>query len=44
VGDALVLTPVSKIQAVYQNGLESFSSDFMADGRPEQIPTKREGL
>ena len=44
VGDALVLTPVSKIQAVYQNGLEGFSSDFMADGRPEQIPTKREGL
>ena len=44
VGDALVLTPVSKIQAVYQNGLESFSSDFMADGRSEQIPTNREGL
>ena len=44
VGDALVLTPVSKIQAVYQNGLDSFSPDFMADGRPEQIPTNREGL
>ena len=44
VGDSLILTPVSKIQDVYQQGLESFSSDFLADGRPEQIPTQREGL
>ena len=44
VGDALVLTPVSKIQSVYQNGLDSFSADFMVDGRPEQIPTNREEL
>lgn len=44
VGDALILTPVSKIQAVYQQGLEGFSADFLADGRPEQIPTLREGL
>ena len=44
VGDALILTPVNKIQAVYQQGLESFSADFLSDGRPEQIPTQREGL
>ena len=44
VGDSLIVTPVSKIQDVYQQGLESFSSDFLADGRPEQIPTQREGL
>ncbi|MBR4134782.1 MAG: AbrB/MazE/SpoVT family DNA-binding domain-containing protein [Bacteroidales bacterium] len=44
VGDALVLTPVSKIQSVYQNGLDSFSADFMVDGRPDQIPTNREEL
>jgi len=44
VGDALILTPVSKIQSVYQSGLEGFSSDFMAEGRPVQIPTNREGL
>ena len=44
VGDALVLTPVSKIQSVYQNGLDSFSADFMVDGRPEQIPTNLEEL
>ena len=44
VGDALILTPVNKIQAVYQQGLESFSADFLSNGRPEQNPTYREGL
>ncbi len=44
VGDALILAPVSKIKAVYQQGLEGFSTDFLAGGRPEQTSTRREGL
>jgi len=44
VGDALILMPVSRAQAVYQHGLESFTSDFLAEGRPEQHSTVREEL
>ena len=44
VGDAVILTPISKAQDVYRQGISGFSVDFLADGRPEQIPTTREGL
>ena len=44
VGDAVILTPVSKAKAVFQQGLEGFSADFLADGRPEQIPSRRDDL
>ena len=27
-----------------RQGVSGFSADFLADGRPEQIPTPREGL
>ena len=44
IGDAVILTPISKAQDVYRQGVSGFSGDFLADGRPEQIPTQREGL
>ena len=44
VGDAVILTPISKAQDVYRQGISGFSVDFLADGRPEQIPTPREDL
>ena len=44
VGDAIILMPIRKAKDVYRKGVNSFSGDFLADGRPEQIPTTREGL
>ena len=44
VGDAVILTPIGKAKDVFREGLTGFSADFLADGRPEQIPTPREGL
>lgn len=44
VGDAVILTPISKAKDVYHQGLHGFSSDFLAEGRPEQTPTIREEL
>ena len=41
VGDALILTPMERIQEVYTHGLAGFTDDFMADGRPEQASTER---
>ena len=36
VGDTITLTPVSKLGSAFLHGLDHFSDDFMADGRPEQ--------
>ena len=36
VGDTITLTPVSKLGSAFLHGLDQFSDDFMADGRPEQ--------
>ena len=36
VGDTITLTPVSKVKSSFLHALDSFSDDFMADGRPEQ--------
>ena len=44
VGDAVILTPIGKAKDVYHQGVSGFSVDFLASGRPEQIPTAREDL
>ena len=36
IGDTITLTPVSKLGSSFLHGLDSFSDDFMAEGRPEQ--------
>lgn len=44
VGDSVVLTPVGKAREVFRQGLNGFTDDFLAEGRPAQLPTEREGL
>ena len=34
VGDALILTPMDKLQDVFDQGLADVTADFMEDGRP----------
>ena len=36
IGDTITLTPVGKLRSSFLHGLDSFSDDFLADGRPEQ--------
>ena len=36
VGDTITLTPASKIRNSFFHALDSFTDDFMEDGRPEQ--------
>ena len=44
VGDAVILTPVGKARDVFREGLSGFTDDFLAEGRPAQLPTEREEL
>lgn len=43
-GDSLVLTPKDKIWETFMNGINSFTDDFFADGRADEIECKRESL
>lgn len=36
VGDTITLTPVSKLGTSFLQALDSFTDDYMVDGRPEQ--------
>ena len=36
VGDTITLTPMSKLGASLMHALDSFTDDFMAEGRPGQ--------
>jgi len=44
IGDAVILFPVDKEWEIFLHGLNSFSDDFMAEGRLEGIQQKRETL
>lgn len=44
VGDTVTLTPVSKLRETFTQSLRLFSDDFMAEGRPAQIPSERDPL
>lgn len=41
VGPSLVITPKSALQETFYSGLTMFTDDFMADGRPEEVPNER---
>lgn len=43
-GEMVVLVPKDKARQTLFEGLGGFSDDFMEDGRPEFIPSKREEL
>ena len=41
VGNALVITPCAALQDMFNEALSMFTDDFMADGRPEEVPNER---
>ena len=43
-GDAVLLTPKADAWQTFMSGLNSFTKDFMADGRETEFPTARESL
>ena len=42
IGDALILTPVNRLSAVFEESLRGFTDDFLADGRISEYPTERQ--
>ncbi len=44
IGSMITLTPVSKLKETFTQGLQMFTDDFMADGRPPHVESKRDGL
>jgi antitoxin VapB len=44
IGDAVILFPVDKQWETFLHGLNSFSGDFLSDGRDQGIEQKREEL
>ncbi len=44
VGHTITLTPVSKLKESFSESLQMFTDDFMEDGRPPQMDTKRDEL
>lgn len=43
-GDAVLLIPKDKVWEVFMGGLNSFSDDYLRDGRAEQTNAPREPL
>ena len=41
VGQSLVITPKDAIRETFYSGLKMFTEDFLADGRPEEVPNER---
>ena len=41
IGDSLVITPKTSVKNTFLNGLQMFSDDFLADGRPEEVSNGR---
>ena len=41
VGQSLVITPKDAVRETFSSGLTMFTEDFMADGRPEEVPNER---
>ena len=44
IGRSLVITPKNAVQETFRSGLAMFTEDFMAEGRPEEVPNHRETL
>ena len=41
VGESLVITPRHALQQAFFNGIDMLPDDFLAEGRPEEIPNER---
>ena len=44
IGEAVMLFPVEKEWEIFLHGLDSFSEDFMSEGRTQGVDQKREIL
>ena len=44
VGDAVILVPFDKAWETFLHGLNSFSDDFMSEGRLQELEQRREEL
>lgn len=44
IGDTLMLTPRSALVNTLRSGIALISDDFMAEGRPKEVPAVREEL
>ncbi len=44
IGDTLMLTPKSSLMNTLREGAALVPEDFMADGRPDEVPSVREEL
>lgn len=44
VGDVLMLTPKSSLAAAFDAGASALSEDFLVDGIPDSIPSRRDEL
>lgn len=44
IGNTVTLTPKSMLWNSFEHGLQMFTDDFMAEGRPEEIESGRAGL
>ncbi|MBO4360554.1 MAG: AbrB/MazE/SpoVT family DNA-binding domain-containing protein [Eubacteriaceae bacterium] len=44
IGDCLVITPKESLKTVFYEGLNSLTDDFLADGRPEEVPNDEVSL
>ena len=38
VGDSIVITPKNAVERMFYSGIDMFTDDFLADGRPEEVP------
>ena len=43
-GDAVILVPKDKVWETFLRGLDTFSDDFMSEGREQGVPEERESL
>lgn len=41
IGNSLVITPCDALEEMFYSALSMFTDDFMADGRPEEVPNER---
>ena len=44
IGDSVIITPKRALASSFFSGASLLDDDFMADGRPSEIPTAREAL
>ena len=44
IGDSIVITPKKALSSSFFSGAALLDDDFLADGRPDETPTKREDL